>query len=51
VDPVRWTAVGEDFALLAETKRQVSFAEALSSASLGRRRMVVREFELAGRPQ
>jgi hypothetical protein len=51
VDPVRWTAVGEDFALLAETKRQVSFVEALSSASLGRRRMVVREFELAGRPQ
>jgi hypothetical protein len=47
VEPLRFAAVGEDLALLPDAKRDVTFSEALSSAQLKRRSMVVNDFELA----
>lgn len=47
IEPAHWTAVSDDLALLPDTKRDVTFVEALSNASLQRRRTVVRDFELA----
>jgi len=47
VAPLRFAAVTEDLALLPDAKRDVTFSEALSSAALNRRSMVVNEFELA----
>jgi hypothetical protein len=46
VEPLRFTAVTEDFALLPDAERDVTFSEALSSARLKRRTMVVNDFEL-----
>ncbi len=37
----------DDLALLPDAKRDVTFSEALSSAALKRRSMVVNDFELA----
>ena len=49
IEPVRWTAVGDDLALLPDGKRDVTFAEALGDARRGLRPqgLVVRDFELA----
>jgi hypothetical protein len=47
VAPMRFSAVGEDLALLPNAKRDVTFAEALGSASLKRQSMIVNDFELA----
>ena len=47
VEPLRFAAVTEGLALLPDAKRDVTFSEALSSAALKRRSMVVNEFELA----
>lgn len=47
LEPARFSAVSPDLAPLPESKRDVTFVEALASAGLERRRMVVREFELA----
>ena len=47
VEPLRFAAVTDDLALLPDAKRDVTFSEALSSAALKRRSMVVNDFELA----
>jgi hypothetical protein len=47
VEPLRFAAVTDDLALLSDAKRDVTFSEALSSAALKRRSMVVNDFELA----
>jgi hypothetical protein len=47
VEPPRFAAVNKDLALLADAKRDATFSEALSSAMLKRRGMVVNDFELA----
>jgi hypothetical protein len=47
IEPLRFAAVSEALALLPGAKRDVTFAEALSSAQLKRRSMIVNEFELA----
>ncbi|HEX2515336.1 MAG TPA: DUF6603 domain-containing protein [Chloroflexota bacterium] len=48
IEPVRWTAVGDDLAPLPDGKRDVTFAEALGDARRGLRPqgLVVRDFEL-----
>ncbi len=47
VEPLRFAAVTDDLALLPDAKRDVTFSEALGSAALKRRSMVVNDFELA----
>jgi len=47
VESPRFAAVTDDLALLPDAKRDVSFSEALGSAALRRRSMVVNDFELA----
>ncbi len=47
MQPVRFAAVGIDLAPVPDAAPDVTFAEALATATLSRRRMVVREFELA----
>ena len=47
VESPRFAAVTDDLALLPDTQRDVSFSEALGSAALRRRSMVVNDFELA----
>jgi len=47
VEALRFAAVTDDLALLPDAKRDVTFSEALSSAALQRRSMVVNDFELA----
>jgi hypothetical protein len=47
VQPLRFTAVTDDLALLPDAKRDVTFSEALSSAALKRSNLVVNDFELA----
>jgi hypothetical protein len=47
VEPLRFAAVSDALALLPDAKRDVTFSEALSSAALKRRSMVVNDFELA----
>ena len=47
VEPLRFAAVTDDLALLSDAKRDVTFSEALSSAALKRRSLVVNDFELA----
>jgi hypothetical protein len=47
VEPLRFTAVADDLARLPNAKPQASFAEALATAQLQRRGMVVNDFELA----
>jgi hypothetical protein len=47
VQPARWSAVADDLAALPDAKRDVTFAEALSTLAGKRQRMVVRDFELA----
>jgi len=47
VEPLRFTAVSDDLTPLPDAQREVTFTEALASAALTRRRMVVNEFELA----
>ena len=47
VEPLRFAAVTDALALLPDAKPDVTFSEALSSAQLKRRSMVVNDFELA----
>jgi hypothetical protein len=47
VQAARFSAVGADLAPLPDAAPDVTFAEALATATSSRRRMVVREFELA----
>ena len=47
VEPLRFAAVADDLALLPDANADVTFAEALSSAQLKRRSMVVNDFEVA----
>jgi hypothetical protein len=47
VESLRFAAVTDALALLPDAKPDVTFSEALSSAQLKRRSMVVNEFELA----
>ena len=47
VAPLRFAAVSDDLALLPDAQRDVTFSEALASAALKRRSMVVNDFELA----
>jgi len=47
VESPRFAAVTDDLALLPDAKRDVSFSEALGSATLRRSSMVVNDFELA----
>jgi hypothetical protein len=47
IQPARWSAVTDELAPLPGAKRDVTFAEAASSASAQRTRIIVREFELA----
>jgi hypothetical protein len=47
VEPLRFAAVTDALALLPNAKLDATFSEALSSAQLKRRSMVVNEFELA----
>ena len=47
VEPLRFAAVRDDLTPLPEGQREATFSEALGSAALGRRAMVVNEFELA----
>jgi len=47
VEPLRFAAVTDALALLPDARPDATFSEALSSAQLKRRSMVVNEFELA----
>ena len=47
VEPLRFAAVSDDLTPLPNAPRDVTFSEALGSAALARRSMVVNEFELA----